>query len=137
MRTKDFIMVLFGLAAIAGLSAIVMLLWNVLFTNIFGLASINFWQAGGLYIFAHILFGGVFRGKTRMAAGLNRNNEGGFGKNPIRERWQKMTSEERKEFINKLKERRRNLFDRDGLFGTGGFGFDANEEPKKENESVQ
>jgi hypothetical protein len=133
MRTRGFIMVLFWLAAIAGLSAIVMVLWNLLCTSIFGLAAINFWQAGGLFIFTHILFGHGFG--SRRALGFNRFDEGGFGKNPIRERWLKMTPEERKEFLDKRKEfMHKGPFDRYHFFGAGGFDFDTNEERKKENE---
>jgi ABC-type multidrug transport system fused ATPase/permease subunit len=131
MKTRGFIMVLFALAVIAGFSAIVMLLWNSLFTSIFDLAAINFWQAGGLLIFARILFGGGF---GRRMTGLTRFGEGGFGKNPIRERWQKMTPEERKEFINRRKEWGKGPFGRHDFFGARGFDFEANDEPKKDNE---
>jgi hypothetical protein len=111
--------VIVGLAAIAGFSAVVMLLWNALLPDIFGLAVINFWQSLGLLALVRLLFGG-FGGKMAFA-GRGRH-EGGFGKNPLREKWLKMTPEERKEFV---KHRH---------FGYGhGYGYEVcNDEPKKE-----
>jgi hypothetical protein len=47
-----------GLAVIAGFSAAVMLLWNVLLPQIFGITAVNFWQALGLLALSKILFGG-------------------------------------------------------------------------------
>jgi hypothetical protein len=84
-----------GLAAIAGFSAAVLLLWNALLPPIFGIAAINFWQALGLLALCRILFGsfGGFGGKHWMGAH--------FHHNPIREKWMKMTPEERKEFIRR------------------------------------
>jgi len=43
-----------GMALILGF--IVMLLWNWLMPNIFGLTAITFWQAWGLVLLAHIFF---------------------------------------------------------------------------------
>ncbi|MDR1524082.1 MAG: hypothetical protein LBS79_02345 [Tannerella sp.] len=83
---------LLGLAAVSGFSAIVMLLWNALLPQIFGITAINFWQALGLLALCRILFGSF--GGGRMFAG-----GGKFHKNLIREKWLNMTPEERKEFI--------------------------------------
>ncbi|MDR0713884.1 MAG: hypothetical protein LBF89_06475 [Bacteroidales bacterium] len=109
--------VLLGSAAIAaGFGAVVMLLWNALLPQIFGIASINFWQALGLLALCRMLFGG-FGGDGRMFAG-----KGGHHKNRIREKWQNMSDEERREFI------------KDRHFGHGhGFGRDFfdREEPEK------
>ncbi|MDR1130685.1 MAG: hypothetical protein LBK96_06870 [Prevotellaceae bacterium] len=81
-----------GLAAIAGFGAIVMLLWNWLMPVIFGLTSISIWQALGLLALARILFSGMGAGRF-----------GGMGhqRNPIHEKWMRMTPEERKEFIKR------------------------------------
>jgi hypothetical protein len=81
-----------GLAAIAGFSATVMLLWNALLPQIFGIQAVNFWQATGLLVLCRILFGSF--GGGRMF-GI----KGAFHKNPIREKWLNMTPEEREEFI--------------------------------------
>jgi hypothetical protein len=89
---------LLGLAAIAGFGAAVLLLWNVLLPPIFGVAAINFWQAVGLLALCRILFGsfGGFGGRHWMS-----HAHAHFHDNPIREKWMKMTPEERKEFIKK------------------------------------
>jgi hypothetical protein len=75
-----------------------MLLWNALVPYIFGLTVINFWQALGLMALSRLLFSGF--GSFGRIAG-HRGHGGGFGKNPIREKWEKMTLEERKEFMKK------------------------------------
>jgi hypothetical protein len=80
-----------GLAAIAGFSAVFMLLWNALLPPIFGIAAVNFWQALGLLI----LLAGVSKFMVFSAfLGIR-----GYRHNPIREKWMKMAPEERKEFI--------------------------------------
>ncbi len=88
-------MVLMGLAAAAGFSAAVMLLWNWLMPAIFGLAAIGFWQALGLLVLARLLFGGIH--------GKHHGHHHGKG-NPIREKWMKMSPEERREFVRKRHE---------------------------------
>jgi hypothetical protein len=110
-----------GLAAIAGFSAITMLLWNWLVPCIFGLAVINFWQALGLLVFVRILFGGI-GAKNWMGMAMNNH------RNPIREKWMKMTPEERQEFV---KDRR---FGHHPFGRNFGHGFDDRfnpEEPEK------
>lgn len=93
MKYKGAKIALMSIAALAALSVVIMLLWNELIPGIFGLSSINFWQALGLFLLTRILFGhlGFGRGKMMM-------RERG---NHIREKWMKMTPEQRKEFINK------------------------------------
>jgi hypothetical protein len=82
---------LFGLAAIAGFGAVFMLLWNALLPQIFGIAPISFWQSLGLLI----LLAGLSKFMVVSAVlGMK-----GYRHNPIREKWMKMTPEERKEFI--------------------------------------
>jgi hypothetical protein len=83
--------ILGGLAIAAGFSVVVMLLWNWLMPAIFGCIAINFWQALGLLALARILFGGL--DKHWMDKAHHRN--------VIREKWLKMTDEERKEFMKK------------------------------------
>jgi hypothetical protein len=106
---------LFGLAAIAGFGAAVMLLWNALLPQIFGIATINFWQTLGLLI----LLAGLSKFMV-ISAFLGMR---GYRRNPIREKWMKMTPEERKEFI-KSHHHFRHGFGRD---------FFDNEEPEKKN----
>jgi hypothetical protein len=133
MKRKACKMVLLTLggliiAAVAG--AIVMLLWNWLFPSIFGLAVINFWQALGLFIFARILFG-RFGGKHWMGAHFRYHN-------PVRERWMKMTPEERKEFIKKrhsfLHDHHFDFWMKGGFGTSADFGTGADDTSTKENE---
>jgi hypothetical protein len=51
-----------ALAFIAVITLILMLLWNALLPAIFGLTSITYWQALGLFILSKILFSGFGRG---------------------------------------------------------------------------
>jgi hypothetical protein len=82
---------LFGaIVAVTIFSAIVMLLWNALIPTIFGLRVISFWQALGLLVLARLFFSGF---------GHGRRFGGGFEKNHLRAKWQKMTPEEREEFV--------------------------------------
>ena len=80
---------------LAAFSTVVMFLWNALLPDIFGFVNISFWQAAGLLILARILFGGI-GGHRRFV-----DRKMMFGKNPIHEKWKKMTPEERSEFISK------------------------------------
>lgn len=68
--------------------AVVMLLWNWLAPELFGLRQVTFWQALGLLALCRILFGGF-------------GGSGGGGKYQRRrtiERWERMTPEEREKF---------------------------------------
>lgn len=80
------------IAAFAGFSALVMLLWNALFPAIFGISVINFWQAAGILILARILFGGL-GGKFKHGGTMHGAH------NHMRSKWMKMTPEQRQEFI--------------------------------------
>ena len=115
MKRKFFITghFLLGAAAIAAFGLVIMLLWNWLVPAIFGLTAIGFWQALGLLALCRILFGGM-GGKHRFGRMKHHHH-----RNPIREKWMNMTSEEQKEF---LKNRR---FGRD--FGHDFFHNDKSE----------
>lgn len=92
MKAHFFYHILFALAIIAGFSVIVMFLWNILMPEIFGIQIINYWQALGLLILARILMSGI--------AGDYRKLRGGHGyRNPMHDKWIKMTPEERKNYI--------------------------------------
>jgi hypothetical protein len=82
---------LLGLAAIAGFSAVFMLLWNALLPQIFGITAIHFWQALGLLT--------LLAGLSKFVVISAFMGMKGYRRNPIREKWMKMTPEERKEFI--------------------------------------
>ncbi|KAA6313072.1 hypothetical protein EZS27_036098 [termite gut metagenome] len=131
MKVHFFKHVLLGLAIVAGFSAAVMLLWNIAVPSIFGLTAINFWQALVLLALVRILFGGL---GSRFRDGIGIRGGGGFGKNPIREKWEKMTPEERTEFIKKRNEFGRGFGHGYGHDFFGARGFDFDNESKKENE---
>ncbi|MDR1680933.1 MAG: hypothetical protein LBS12_04025 [Prevotellaceae bacterium] len=80
-----------GLAAMAGFVAVFMVLWNWLMPFIFGLPALNFWQAAGFLV----LLAGLVKFMTLSAFfGMH-----GYRRNPLREKWMKMTPEEREEFL--------------------------------------
>jgi len=101
MRRKSvarFVMV--GVAAVVATVVIgfvfgfaVMWLWNWLMPDLFGLRPIGFWQAFGLLVLARLLFGGVRGGSGRHMRWRHR----------MRERWERMTPEERERFREGLR----------------------------------
>lgn len=52
-------MVILGIAVSILLGFVIMWLWNWLMPSIFGLGSITYWQAVGIFILAKIIFGGI------------------------------------------------------------------------------
>lgn len=97
MKLKKLKFCLLAVAGVLVLSAIIMVLWNVLIPDIFGLKLINFWQALGLFALSRLLFG-------RFGGGPRRGFGPGCGKEKGRrmfEKWSKMTAEQRKELICK------------------------------------
>ncbi len=99
MKKLRFLMPVWFAAVAAGFSAIVMLLWNWLMPAIFNLTTISFWQALGLLLLMRILFG-KFHGRHGKMMGHMMHGHGMHG-SAMREKWMKMTDEERKEFIQK------------------------------------
>ncbi|MDR0560193.1 MAG: hypothetical protein LBG92_08470 [Prevotellaceae bacterium] len=96
--------VLYFVAVFAALIWIVVLLWNWLMPEIFGLATVSFWQALGLFALCKILFGkfgGHWHGRghrhfREFGEHVNHLNEkSGF----FREKWRQMTPEERRKFF--------------------------------------
>jgi len=67
---------------------VVMRLWNWLLPPLFGWRTITFWQAVGLLALCRILFGGL------GGHGSHRGNSG----QKIRDRWERMTPEEREKW---------------------------------------
>ena len=111
-----------GLLVVAAVfSSIVMLLWNWLMPAIFGLITISFWQALGLFALARILFGSFgFFDKARMMHGQ-------MHKNPVFKEWIKMTPEQRRDFIEK---RRKFGFGHPHLFDMGEYDEECGNESK-------
>ena len=96
MKKRGIRHVIIVLLAITGFSVIIMLLWNALLPDIFGIANINFWQAGGLLILSRILFGNMGK-DALMRAHLRHHSH-------IHKKWMNMTPEQRLKFINKRKQ---------------------------------
>jgi hypothetical protein len=91
---KGAAFVALAIAVLAGLSFVVMGLWNSLIPSLFGGPAVGFWQAAGLLVLSRILFGG-FRGR------------GGHGpwRQRWRERWERMTPDERARLREKFRGR--------------------------------
>lgn len=94
-----------GVAFVAAVSFVVMMLWNALVPSLFAGPTLQFWQAAGLLVLSRILFGS-FRGR-----GGHGWRHRGWGnrwarmspeeRERVREglaRWNDMTPEERAEF---------------------------------------
>ena len=86
-----FFCVAVGVAALFGLA--VLRLWNWLMPPLFGLHTITYLQAWGLLILSWILFRGP-RGWGRP---------GMFRRRHMRERWDRMTPEEREKFRARMR----------------------------------
>ena len=76
-----------AVAFVATLGLLVMLLWNALVPGLFSGPVLGFWQAVGLLALSRILFGGFRHGL-----------HGGWYRSRWRERWERMTPEERERF---------------------------------------
>jgi hypothetical protein len=91
-RFLFFIPVAIAIGAAVG--GVVMLLWNNLMPELFGLKRITFWQAFGLLALCRILFGG-FRGYGGWRRGWHGHR---FGHRRCGPDWHAMTPEEREQF---------------------------------------
>lgn len=89
-----------SILAVAVFGFILMNLWNWVAPAVFGARTISFWQALGILVMSRILFGG-FGGRT---------GHGRHWRNRMRDRWARMTPEDRERF-------RRGIFNRCGHAG--------------------
>ncbi len=91
-----FILIALGIiilatAAVSLLVYIVMSLWNGVLVSVLSVKTITFWQAFGILVLSKILFGGFGKGC--------RCHRRHFGWNEkMKEKWEKMSPEEREEF---------------------------------------
>ncbi len=105
---RIMVMALMGLIFMAVGGYVVMRLWNWLLPSLFAWHMITFWQALGLLLLCRILFGRL------GSSGMARSN----ARRRIKERFQRMTPEERERF-------------RSGMRGRcGPFGNEPATEPK-------
>lgn len=96
---KHLVFIPLCLVAFAALFGwIVMLLWNWLMPEIFGWQELSFLQAVGLFILCKLLFGSMGFGHHHGHGGCHGSH------NKLRERWEKMTPEERQCIIEMHKE---------------------------------
>jgi len=94
------------IATCAVFGAAVMLLWNALMPQIFGLSELGYLQAVGLLLLARILFGGLgggWRGHHALRGAMGDERLFRHG-NKLREKWMAMNDEERREFISREKD---------------------------------
>ena len=91
MKHKFGYFAIWALIVVLGFSFLVWSLWNWLIPSIFGLNSISYIQAIGLFILTKILFG-------NFGLPWRKHRHNGF-----HQKWEQMTDEERKEFINRRK----------------------------------
>ncbi len=88
----------FGLLFVTVFTFATMLLWNNLAVAIFGLPALTFFQALGLMVLGRLITGGFgprgWRGGGRGPGGWRRGQY-------MRERWQKMTPEQREQAMQR------------------------------------
>jgi hypothetical protein len=119
--------ILFGLGALIFAAAaalffgwILMLLWNWLMPEIFGLGTIGYFQAWGLILLSHLLFKGI--GHGRHSDFYRRRKSGGDrffpgpGTHPDRE--------DREAFKKEFRDRMRRHWDNEGCEGESPCGGD-------------
>ena len=91
-KKKPFIFV-FILVGISLLVGGLMLLWNAILPDVVGVSEISYWQAFGIFIISKILFGG-FKGAGRKK-----------GKQQYREKFMKLTDDQKETFRSEWKSR--------------------------------
>jgi hypothetical protein len=82
-----------GPLAILVFGGVVMLLWNNVLAEVLKISTITFWQALGLLVLSKILFGS-------FGGGRSSHGESSW-KRRMREKWARMTPEERERFKEK------------------------------------
>ena len=87
----------FGAIAVTVFGFIVMGLWNGILVPVVAVKAITFWQALGILLLSKILFGG-FHGGGRWRGSH-------AWKEKMKQRWDKMTPEEREKFKAEWKNR--------------------------------
>ena len=92
------IFILIPIALFFIVSAVVMILWNMLIPEIFGFTSISYLQAAGLFLMCRILFGNF---------GFDKKNHP-FANKDKREKFMNMSTEERQQFKEEWKNKWKN-----------------------------
>lgn len=95
IKHKKPFFILIPISLFFAVGVIVMLLWNWLVPDIFGLGTITYLQAFGLLLLSRILFGNFSGGKRKSR----------FAQNRFKEKMMGMTDEERQKFKDEWKKR--------------------------------
>jgi uncharacterized membrane protein len=83
---------------------LVMSLWNWLLPSLFGWPALTFWRAVGILALCRILFGGWGHRSGRTHSSMRRRMVDRVA-DRVGDRWQRMTSEEREQFRQRVRER--------------------------------
>lgn len=102
-RKKKFLLIPIFIILLFSLSSVIQRLWNGILPDAVHASTISYWQAMGLLVLCRILFG-------RFHFGGRGDRPGGFGGagQGMREKWMKMSDEERATFKQRFKDRCRN-----------------------------
>ncbi len=93
---KKVFIVLFFAAAMAGMVAVLMLIWNAILPKVIGVTEVNYWQMLGILFLSRILFGG-----SKLGSGKSKHRK----RSQMREKYQSMTDEEKEAFKAEWKSR--------------------------------
>ena len=93
--------IVLAILAILALSAVVMTLWNWLIPRLMNGPSVSLWEAMGLLVLSKILFGNFGRGNWGSAYSARKRT----WERKFKEKWDKMTPEEREHFKATMKNR--------------------------------
>jgi hypothetical protein len=91
MKRKRYFFLLFIPVVLAALGGVVMVLWNAVIPDVFGWRRVTYGQALGLLALCRILFGGFHFGPRRFGPSHG-------GPPHVREKWMRMSEEERARF---------------------------------------
>lgn len=95
-RRRKFGFVIMAILFAIAIGFVIMLLWNWLMPELFGLTEISYWQAVGLLILSKILFGGGWSKKQHP-------RHSNYWKKRFMSKWDNMCEEDRDKIKEKLK----------------------------------
>jgi hypothetical protein len=99
MKKKMIFIPIFFIGMAAFVIWVLMLLWNWLMPDIFGLRLITFWESAGLLVMAKILFGGFHAG--RKGCHKSGHHNGGW-KQKFKKKWSSMSEEDKMKWQEKF-----------------------------------
>lgn len=132
-RNKKFGGFLIFIVVFAGISAIIMLLWNAILPDITGCLPINYWQSAGLLILCRLLFGGLGKmqfGGFMMGMNHKKNKQMHENMKDFHDKLHQMSHDERRSYIR----RRMAGIDDDCDFRNWGMGRSEEKESDAQND---